>query len=357
MAGIKNIAVTGYFGTGSSAVLDLLKEYSVVSRVPIDRKVYEHVLFYISGGLFDLCSIITRGNVHLRADSAIHNFIDSMNRLNQYEFTWFGSYHNQFGNGFLDIVNDFVKSISEQQDGINVNHCIKSRISVYSTMRSAFAKYFMRKDRHLPIYANLYDKKPVFLSLPSEEEFYSAARKFTSSYLNLFPIKERTSIRVFDHLIWPQQIDAFEKCFDENIYFIVVERDPRDLFLLCKYLYTKNGVKPYFPTDPHKFVDFWKRLIVPCYANKNVIRIHFEDLIYNYEDTVKQIEKKLGLSPQDHNDLFKHLNPKQSIENTQVFLAKPDWEKEVEYIKESLSDYLYAFPFERKPDFALMFDK
>ena len=354
---IKNIAVTGYFGTGSSAVLDLLKEYSVISRVPLERKTYEHVLFYISGGLFDLCSIITRGNVHLRADSAINQFIETMNKLNDYDFSWFGSYKKLFGDDFLKIVQTFVDTISEKQDGKNVNHCIKSRLAPYSTLRSSIAKYVFGKERTLPIYANIYDNKPVYFSLPTEDEFYSAAKSFTSSYMGLFPVKKDTSIRVFDHLIWPQQIDSFSQCFNDDILFIVVERDPRDLFLLCKYLYTRNGEKPFFPTDPVKFVDLWKRLFVRDYSNHNVIRVQFEDLIYNYEETVAQLESKLGLNEKMHFDKFKHLTPKQSIENTQVFRVKPEWENEVSYIKESFPELLYSFPYERKPDFSLMFDK
>ena len=37
-----NVAVTGYFGTGSSAVVDLLKEYEDVRVAPFDNQSYEH---------------------------------------------------------------------------------------------------------------------------------------------------------------------------------------------------------------------------------------------------------------------------------------------------------------------------
>ena len=37
-----NVAVTGYFGTGSSAVVDLLKEYENVRVVPFENQSYEH---------------------------------------------------------------------------------------------------------------------------------------------------------------------------------------------------------------------------------------------------------------------------------------------------------------------------
>ncbi len=43
-----NIAVTGYYGTGSSAVTDLLREYDECVVVPYNNRNYEHVVFYTS---------------------------------------------------------------------------------------------------------------------------------------------------------------------------------------------------------------------------------------------------------------------------------------------------------------------
>ena len=41
-----NVAVTGYVGTGSSAMIDLLREYDGVKIVPEERASYEHQVFY-----------------------------------------------------------------------------------------------------------------------------------------------------------------------------------------------------------------------------------------------------------------------------------------------------------------------
>jgi len=60
-----NIGVTGYFGSGSSAVLDLLAEYSCNGTGLKDAKgVYEHTTLYRI--CFVLIRIILAGMVHFR---------------------------------------------------------------------------------------------------------------------------------------------------------------------------------------------------------------------------------------------------------------------------------------------------
>ena len=61
---ITNIAVTGYYETGSSALIDLLAEYDNTQIVPYGIKTYEHVPFYINGGLFNLCAILKKVMLH-----------------------------------------------------------------------------------------------------------------------------------------------------------------------------------------------------------------------------------------------------------------------------------------------------
>ena len=66
-----NVAVTGYFGTGSSAVVDLLKEYENVRVVPFENQSYEHNVLYHHGGLYDVCTLLSRGNTLYTSDKVI----------------------------------------------------------------------------------------------------------------------------------------------------------------------------------------------------------------------------------------------------------------------------------------------
>ena len=125
-----NVAVTGYFGTGSSAVVDLLKEYENVRVVPFENQSYEHNVLYHHGGLYDVCTLLSRGNTLYTSDKVISTFITEMKRLNDYNYVWFGSYQKMFGNKFMDLVYEFVESIAEKREDKTTNHIVKTRFSL-----------------------------------------------------------------------------------------------------------------------------------------------------------------------------------------------------------------------------------
>ena len=81
-----------------------------------------------------------------------------------------------------------------------------------------------------------------------------------------------------------------------------------------------------------------------CNSNK-VYRVKFEDLIYDYENKVKEITKFLGFTEKDHVNKKSRFNPDISIKNTQLF-RKKEYLEESRIIEEKLKDYLYDFPYE-----------
>lgn len=353
---IINIAVTGYFGSGSSAVIDLLREYKDSGVVPSIGRTYEHVAFYYPRGLFDLCTLLSNGNTPQGSDMVINGFIDSMNRLNYNNFDWFGSYRKLFGDGFINLVNQFVSEISEKREGSTSYHVLSSRFSPTKALVQQAAHLFIK--RKFTTVGKIYksDHKPVYFSMPTEDVLYSAAKKFTSGYFSLF---EDFQFNIYDHLIWPQQVNAQKKCFDDNFKVIVVERDPRDVFLLSKYYWCKPPVgkgKPHFGEDVNKFVEEWRKTVVLENTNPNALHIHFEDLIYKYDETIKTIEEFIGLSPESHVNAKTYLNPEKSIENTQAFWASENWLPEAQYIEKHLPEYLYVYPYKRVPSIRKMFD-
>lgn len=345
---MKNIAVTGYFYTGSSAVIDFLEEYDNVSLVPVrrDTSVYEHVLFYYSGGLFDLCNQLMHGNTIMGSDSAINRFIDSMNRLNDNRFRWYGSYKNLCGDKFLSITKEFLDSISVDFMGRNCNHCIGMKLSIPRTIKRTLLSLSKMHFSDTRVYNYLYDEKRVYFSMPTQDEMLSAARKYSKAYMELFPVKQGCDYRIFDHLIWPQQIEEFADYLDPNLRIIVTQRDIRDVFIKNKYL----SRVPFFPTDMDDFIDVYSRVVKKTINHPNVILIHFEDLIYNYEDLERTMENNLGLKVLHHTSPRKNFNPAVSIENTQLFRCKEEWLDESEKLRVSLPELIYDFPYSRTPD-------
>ena len=204
----------------------------------------------------------------------------------------------------------------------------------------------------------IFDKMQPYISLPSEEEFFNAAKKFTNSYMELFNTDKR--IKAFDHLVWPQNSAFIDKYFTEDFGMIVVHRDPRDVFLLNKYFWHKPPrvlTKPFFPTDAMEFCDVWRRNVSGVKKHERVLEVFFEDLVYNTVETEKRIMHFLDLKAEQHIMPRKFFDPNKSIENTQVFLLDNEiWREEARIIEETIPDTLFSFPYERKCDSTKWFD-
>lgn len=121
----------------------------------------------------------------------------------------------------------------------------------------------------------------------------------------------------------------------------VVDRDPRDVYLLGKY-YWKDGI---CPTDPYVFCDWYEythKAGSTIEDHNNIFRLRFEDLIYKYDETVNSIERITGLNPLIHTRKYQKLNPLKSIKNTRL------WERHsndhgLEIIRMRLNDYFYDY--------------
>ena len=87
----------------------------------------------------------------------------------------------------------------------------------------------------------------------------------------------------------------------------------------------------------------------PC-DQADILRIHFEELIYEYEKTVKKIREFLGVSEKQHLQKREFFKPEVSINNTQIYELRPEYQQEANYIATHLKEYLYSFPYKRVAD-------
>ncbi len=355
-----NVAVTGYVGTGSSAVIDLLKEFRCCGIALGSDKDYEHIPFYVDKGLFDLGAILMNVNSSLRSDTAISSFIESMDWLNNNNFGWFGSYKWLLGDQFKKAYHNFVSEISHPINGKSYSHYKKVRFSLFKVLLQLAAKIIY--NRPVTKWGRQYvlDGKQMYFSMPTPDEFYSAARKFVNAYFEMCaePDKE---IMVYDHLLWPQQSKLVNNYFDDKFKMIIVMRDARDLYNLNKnywYVPPRGTGNPLFPTNTEMFIDYWRRVrgIESLENTEKVLYVQFEDLIYNYESTVIKIMGFLNLKKEDHINKKRYFDPSKSIKNTQTYLIKEEWRKEADIIFDSIPQYTYNFPYSINTSISEMFD-
>lgn len=355
-----NIAVTGYFGSGSSAVIDLLCEFDCnTTGLPRDIGAYEHTTLYHPGGLFDLEDKLLLGNDIHRSDEAIRTFKKEMMRLNDNNFGWFGSFQEMFGDRFEIIINNFISDIHPFDIEARYYGQYKAvKFSIIKVALQIAAKILY--GRNIYKWGRQYVFEPkeskMISAFPSEAEFYNAASKYITSYMNLFA-EEGKKNTIFDRLILCHNAYRVPHYFDDSFRLIVLNRDIRDVFVLNKYLWPEINAGTMYPTDVHVFIDYWRRLKSreKKIDDSRILEVNFEDLIYNYEDTVNIIKEHCNLSGEKWNQ-YKFFDPRKSIKNTQVYKIRDIWQDEIALIERELSEFIYNFPYKNDTSVNEMFD-
>lgn len=338
----KIIVTTGYMGSGSSAVTDYLSEFL---NINVKNGSYEYIFLHCPDGLFDLEDKLFLGNNAIRSDEAIHSFRKQMEFLYKKKNFWAGSYRKFISKNFMDYVEEFLAEITTakmrdtywyyQQMPVNFRIQLKCYIR-----RLIEAITFHKLNVPSPVRYNTME-----LAFPSRNEFYNASKKFIGMVLK--DLSNSQEYMVMDQLLLPHNLYRLDHYFD-NCKVIVVERDPRDVFFLNKYVWApKNTAVPY-PLNVELFCKYYiamreNEILV---SSDKIQRIHFEDLVYNYEETSSKIELFLGINEGNHIQKKKFFNPEISIKNTQLFSRCKEHYDEFAYIEKELQNYLYMFPFE-----------
>lgn len=336
---IMYIAVTGYSGTGATAVYSLLKEYDSCSFV--ERSQYEHIPFYTPNGLFDLeYKLLYCNNLH-RSDEALLSFKKEMKRLYDNDFGWMGGYKNIVGADYLYSVNEFVDSLLKYSvKGFWSYDCVGQKIKVSRVIKDLVKLILGREIVSFGREVIVGGDNTILLSFPSNEEFFLYAREYIYKYMNLF--KKRENV-LFDHLLMPSDINKIDKYFDEDFRLIIVDRDIRDVYLYSKYIRPKLGSNSKYPSDVDEFGDFWSKLrSLEKGKSLKVLRIYFEDIIFNYEKTITRLETFTGLKANDHVNKGLMFDRQYASEYVQLYKKNEKWNKEVLSLLEKYPDYIFV---------------
>ena len=182
-----------------------------------------------------------------------------------------------------------------------------------------------------------------------DRDFYEESHKYI--YKIIEEISKGKENIILDQFLLPFNLFRVDNYFDDKLRVIVVARDPRDVFIINKYIWQQKQICVPFPLEVNEFCNFYKKMRESekeCTSNK-VLRINFEDLIYNYDTKIKEITKFLGFKESDHINKKNRFIPEMSIKNTQLF-RKEEYREECKVIEKELKKYLYEFPYEINND-------
>ncbi len=338
----KVVIPTGYMASGSSAVTALIREFDGYCGVTGSQ---EFVFLHCPMGLFDLEDKLLFHNNIFASDEYLQLFYERMAELDHLKCWWPGSYQHYVGPTFMEDVDDFINHLIDYK--MDQFWYMSERPNKKSMMVKKYIQAFLR--RLFPKWKGwkpILNREGVRFAYPSSEKFYQCARTFLFRVIDAIS-KDNV---ILDQLLLPHNLYRMERYFKPGeAKVIVVERDPRDVFIQNKYFYTKAHVEIPYPQDVKEFCKFYRQIREmekPC-DHPDVLRIHFEELIYEYEKTVKKVREFLGVSEKEHTRKKEFFKPEVSINNTQIFALNAEYQKEADYIQKHLPEYLYDYPYQR----------
>ena len=192
------------------------------------------------------------------------------------------------------------------------------------------------------VFTNPLPNEITYCSHPTEDQFLTYTKEYIDELLTIAN-KEHKPYLMVDQIVPPSNIQRFVRYF-KDIKVIVVDRDPRDLYILAKYVW-KDPVVPCESVDLFCkwFAYIREHRKTETYDPKYAILVQFEDLIYKYDETTTRIMDWLGLTKEQHVSPKSGFDPAKSIKNTKLWISHPEYQKEAEEIARKLPEYLYKY--------------
>lgn len=330
------IGSCGYGATGSSVLTDLLKEYD-------DIQVFDSFEFWLAyrvDGLEDLeYHLMKQYSKGESCDAAIRRFL---RRSKSYRVPFInkpcdGKVFNKFTEEFIDEITQFKFKGSYTAD-VSSGYILKDIFAFASKkvlMPQIIEKITHKRSYLWPCGNKYYSIEP--------DNFYEAAKRYINNVLKSMGADLSKPI-CLDQPFSGNCPETSMKFYDDA-YAIVIDKDPRDLYLAGKY--TKDPNYKFSPiNDVNKFIIYYRNMRKHTSKNDRILRLRFEDIVYNYEKSIKEIEDFLKLGV--HKRKKKFFDPAESINNTQLVRLHHNDEEDIIKIEQELSEFL--FPFEEYPD-------
>ncbi len=310
------IIIYGYGYSGSSAVIDLLKEFD-------DVFVFDADYFGIrdAGGLLELEHAILDDWDLCKVSEAIDRFI-KMNikgcNPTRSIFKSYGmDYKKWFGKDFMKYTYDFINDITDFRY-YSYEHAYLFDHSYFQLMYSRIAHVLDKYNiQILPPFTD----RPFFCQ-PTRERYFQAARRYIDRLYNICP---QCSALVLDHHPIPiQKADRMEDYFGKGTKMIVVDRDPRGIYCsLIKYR-VKIGVEMARTHNIDQYIIMHKALRRIRPQSENILYLRLEDLVLDYEKTKKRVSDFIGVDISHHISPRKYFDPSISIKNLDIWKQYED---------------------------------
>jgi hypothetical protein len=320
--------LSGFGLSGKGAFIDLMREFK---GYDVPRSSFEFSLIRVKDGIIDLEDALVSNWSPVRSDVAIKRFRrvvfdlgESYGRRQVYKsLTLSGAKLNEmFGGKFIEISERYINSLIDDTYIGPVVYPLQDDNVCNRAHKKIVSKITNDSYLHEVIY------------IATGDDFIKKTREYLSE---LF--WTRSNVDGVTHVMH----NAFEPFYPKKSmnYFpgaksIVIDRDPRDIYLNALNHKLTNDV----PKNIVNFVNRFRMLRekVDGRPDKDILRINFEDLVLNYDNSLNKIYNFLGENESSHINKKKYFNPEISQNGVGIWKGKK-YKKEIDYIKENLDSY------------------
>lgn len=330
------ISCASYYGSGSSAITDFVSEFDSVYSFTDE----EFRFMQDPDGISDLeYNLVENFNRH-NSGHAIKRY---KRLVNFYCGNIFGSKYEKFFHGnwkkysdeYIDALTDFTYHGWWQYDLLDKGDFFYFRKRILNKLLK-LTIWRNQPERTL----NTMKNEITYCSHPSEEKFLNCTKKYIEDLFG--SVCQGANIVMVDQIVPPTNLKRYLRYFNDIKVFIV-DRDPRDIFVLEKYVW-RDGVIPLNVEEFCKWFRYTREhRLTEQVDTEQICFIQFEDMIYNYEETAKKISEWLELDLNEQSKIKQYFDPKRSRKNTHTWKKIKCNLEEIDYIEHELKEYLYSF--------------
>jgi len=318
----KMVIVAGFGGSGSSAVIDLLREFDTFKDLGLEFR-----LLVDPDGILNLEDNLINNWTPFQSDMAIKRFKELINKLsNKNKFPYFRTdLTRKLGKEFVSLSDEYINnliSFSYKGMWIGIND---PKWWICRKFREKFGIKFLN-------YC-----KPIHISF-KKEQFINITKNYLKGLFESNINDKKIKYIILDEGYASLNPSRVLKYFEYS-KMIIVHRDPRDIFI--------GALKNEFHFIPHEieaFINWYECLQkqTRTYIDENdkILRINFEDLVLKYDKTLKKILQFLSMYNYSHTNKKKYFNPNISIKNIGIYKNYKN-QHEIELIYNHLKEYCY----------------
>lgn len=322
------ICVSGYGRSGSSACVDLLREFEYIDGPDKEFRIAKDPY-----GLLDLELSIVDNWEFIRHNAAINDFLEYCSMLSRSDGIF-----KRVGKNFSDILSvDLMKESLEYVSRIN------DFMYIGDTMLNRYKLNALQSlKQRIKSKAGLSNAVPMHFSRPSEDKFLVETKQYLRRIFENYAASKKINKIVLDQAISPTNINKALRYFD-NARLIIVDRDPRDIYAtminnkmflgvsdnsVYKYIAWHHAVRKQTVQDSDSI-----------FMQDKVLRLNFEDFFLHYDRTIEHIKEFLDIDFY-HKDKGSKFNPESASDHVGIWKNVLN-QKTVFQIEKELNEYCY----------------